>query len=112
MTFDAAFDRAAALATAVTVEASPRNWLQRLRLEARDRWKPTPSERIKAVEGTRDYLQGVWRMEGRLPEAAAVRDLVATKYGFGPLTMLWVAAMVAQLLAALKHLLNDTEATT
>lgn len=107
MTFDAAFDRAAALATAVTVEASPRNWLQRLRLEARDRWKPTPSERIKAVEGARNYVGGVWMVEKKLPEAGVVRDLLEVKYGFGPLTMLWVAVMVAQLLAALKHLLES-----
>jgi hypothetical protein len=111
MTFDQAFDRAACVAKAVTVEAAPRTWWQRLGLAARDRWAPTPAERVKAVEAIRSFCRDFYEQKGRLPTDWEVRRECYSPVGFGPLTWLWIAVMVAQLLAALKHLLNEREAS-
>lgn len=108
MTFDAAFTAAATEAKAVTVEGPVRTWLQRVCLERRDRWKPSAEERVKAVEALRVYCEGQHSMG--LPFAHCEAVHVANKaVGFGPLTVLWVAVMVAQLLVSLRKLLQTPE---
>lgn len=110
MTFDQAFDRAACVAKAVTVEAAPRTWWQRLGLAARDRWAPTADERVKAMEACRETCALHWHNYGTLPTETMLRHRLANaSIGFGPLTWLWIAVMVAKLLAALKHLLTTEE---
>lgn len=112
MTFDQAFDRAATVAKAVTVEAAPRTWWQRLGLAARDRWAPTADERVKATECCRKVCKEHYETFGHLPYSDMLKERVRQEVGFGPLTWLWIAVMVAQLLAALKHLLNERGETS
>jgi len=112
VTFDQAFDRAATLAKAVTVEAAPRNWWQRLGLAARDRFQPTADQRVKALEACREVSALHWHNYGTLPTETSLRQRVAKEVAVGPLTWLWIIAMVAQLLVALKNLLNERGETS
>lgn len=98
VTFDEAFNSAARVAVGETVEDHPRTWLQKLRLARRDRWRPTPAEREKAVEACRVECRDSIRATGELPSVGDLKEAAGEKVGSGLLTMLWVAVMVAKLL--------------
>lgn len=105
MTFDDAFDAAAALATTVTVEGEPKTWAQRLRLAARERFAPDPEKREAATESLREYCREC-HSQGRDPDFQTARYIAGQRVGFGPLTWIWVGVMVMQFLVALKQLLG------
>lgn len=114
MTFDEAFDAAAAQAKAVTVDepfgsyvASGFGTFEGRFRNRRFRWAPTPEQRIQAVEVCRRVCETHYKLYGTVPDEVSTRELVRAAVGVGPLTWLWIAVMVARLLAALKELLSD-----
>jgi hypothetical protein len=107
MTFDEAFNIASASAKTVTVAGKPRTWFQRIGLAVCDPFAPTPDERIKIIEAAREYTSQVWADELRLPETAVLIHHCRHSVNAGPLTLLWIAAMVVSLIANLRKLLKE-----
>lgn len=126
MTFDQAFNEAAKEAKGVEVDEPALDYaclamgeLARFRRPRKRllKFRPAAEERICLVEACRLYIGCRYVAGQPLPNPDLIVEKLklqfsAPVFGFGPLTWLWIAVMVAQLLAALKNLLNERGETS